>query len=140
MNGKNNLPPARTAAPLPVAYHLGSSVADGVNIIEAQRIPRRWLHVTFALPDGADPARAALSAAWFATRLRAIDKRLRLTVDRRRCAATAGELVLAFAPQRGGSLAAEWLEEVKPLVRELAAAEFADAEVKSVEVVKEESV
>ena len=87
--------------------------ADEVEILTAPRIPRRWLHVTLVFPGGPDPARAALGAAWFATRLRAIDKRLRLTVDRRRCAATAGELVLAFAPQRGGSLAAEWLEEVK---------------------------
>ena len=62
---------------------------------------------------------------------------MRLTVDRRRCAATNGELVRAFAPQRGGSLAAEWLEEVKPLVRELAVAEFEGAELKSVDVVSE---
>ena len=138
MNGKNNRPPARTAVPLSVAYDRGSSEADGVNIIVGQRLPRLWLRVAFAVAPGTDPARAALSAAWFATRVRAIDKRLRLTVDRRRCAATAGELVLAFAPQRGGSLADEWLKEVKPLVRELAAAEFEGAEVKSVEVVKEE--
>ena len=138
MNGKNDRPPARTAVPLPVAYDRGSSEADGVNIIVGQRLPRLWLHVTLVFPGGGDPAAAALAAAWFATRMRAIDKRLRLTVDRRRCAATAGELVLAFAPQRGGSLADEWLKEVKPLVRELAAAEFEGAEVKSVEVVKEE--
>lgn len=135
----NHRPPTRTpAAPLPVAFGQASSVADGVNIIELTPAPRRWLHVTLVFPAGADPAAAALAAAWFATRMRAIDKRLRLTVDRRRCAATAGELVLAFAPQRGGSLAAEWLKEVKPLVRELAVAEFAGAEVKSVEVVAED--
>ena len=68
--------------------------------------------------------------------MRAIDKRLRLTINRERCAAAAGELTLAFAPLRGGSLAAEWLEEVKPAVRE-AAAGFEGAELKSVEVVKE---
>ena len=101
MNGKNNRPPARTAVPLPVAYDRGSSEADGVNIIIGQRLPRLLLHVTLAFPGGGDPAAAALAAAWFATRVRAIDKRLRLTVDRRWCAATNGELVLAFAPQRG---------------------------------------
>jgi hypothetical protein len=69
--------------------------------------------------------------------MRVIDKRLRLTVARERCTATVDELVLAFAPQQGGSLAAEWLEEVKPAVRDLAVAEFAGAEVKSVEVVIE---
>ena len=138
MNGKNPRPPARTpAAPLPVAYDRASSEVDGVNIIAAQPLPRLRLHVTFAFTPGTDPARAALGAAWFATRLRAIDKRLRLTVDRQRCSATAGELVLAFAPLRGGALAAEWLEEVKPAVRELAVAEFEGVEVKAVEVIAE---
>ncbi len=140
----SNRPPARSAVPVPPPARDSSALpvvltpADEVEILTAQRLPRLWLHVTLVFPGGPDPARAALGAAWFATRLRAIDKRLRLTVDRRRCAATNGELVLAFAPQRGGSLAAEWLEEVKPLVRELAVAEFEGAEVKSVAVVKEE--
>jgi hypothetical protein len=138
MTPKNTRPPARTpAAPLPIPFDQASGEADGVNIIEMTPAPKRWLHVTLALPANADAARAALAAAWFATRLRAIDKRLRLTVDRPRCAATAGELVLAFAPLRGGSLAAEWLEEVKPTARDLALAEFEGAEVKSVEVVVE---
>jgi hypothetical protein len=46
-------------------------------------------------------------------------------------------LVLAFMPMGGGSLAFEWLEEVKPAVRALAAA-FDGVELKSVEVVTEE--
>ncbi len=139
MTPKNHRPPARTpAAPLPVALDRASAEVDGVNIIAMSPAPRRWLHVTLALAPGTDPAQAALAAAWFATRMRAIDKRLRLTIDPDRSAA-AGELMLAFAPLRGGVLAAEWLEEVKPLVRDLAAAEFAGAVVKSVEVVVEES-
>ncbi|MBN9122407.1 MAG: hypothetical protein J0I06_25240 [Planctomycetes bacterium] len=138
MTQKNHRPPVRTpAVPLPVAFDRASAGADGVNIIAMTPAPRRWLHVTLGLPVGADPARAALAAAWFATRLRAIDKRLRLTVDRQRCAATAGELVLAFSPLRGGALAAEWLEEAKPAVRDLAVAEFEGAEVKAVEVISE---
>jgi hypothetical protein len=106
-------------------------------IIVLQPAPKRWLHVALALPAGADPARVALAAAWFATRMRAIDKRLRMTVNRERCSAANGELVLCFSALRGGVLAAEWLEEVKPAVRELAAAEFEGAEIKGVEVVVE---
>ena len=113
-----------------------SSVADGVNIIEFIPAPRRWLRVALVLAPDTDTGSVALAAAWFVTRLHAIDKRLRLTMDCQRCAATADELVLEFSSQRGGSLAAEWLEEVKPAVRELAAG-FAGAEVKSVEVVSE---
>lgn len=79
----------------------------------------------------------ALAAAWFATRMRAIDERLKLTVSGERCAAADGELVLAFSAVRGGVLVAEWLEEVKPAVRELAAAEFEGAEVKGFEAVVE---
>jgi hypothetical protein len=135
MTQKNTRPPRRTpAAPVPVAFDQASAEADGVNIVAMSPAPRRWLRVAFALAPGTD---AALGAAWFATRMRAIDKRLRLTVDRQRCAATAGELVLTFAPLRGGLLAAEWLEEVKPVVRELAAAEVEGAELKSVEVIVE---
>lgn len=138
MTLKNHRPPARTpAVPLPVAFDRASAEVDGVNIIAMSPAPRQWLHVTLALAPGANAAQAALAAAWFVTRMQAIDKRLRLTIDPDRSAVATGELVLAFAPQRGGVLAAEWLEEVKPAVRELAAAEFAGAEVKSVEVVKE---
>jgi hypothetical protein len=138
MTRKNPRPPARPPAlPLPVAFDQASSEADGANISAMTPAPKRWLHVTLALPAGADPARVALAAAWFATRMRAIDKRLRLTVNRERCAAEDGELVLAFSALRGGALADEWLEELKPAVRELAAAEFEGAEVKGVGVVVE---
>lgn len=139
MTQKNTRPPRRTpAASLPVAFDQASAEADGVNIVAMSPAPRRWLRVAFALAPGTDAPQAALAAAWFATRMRAIDKRLRLTVDRQQCAATAGELVLTFAPLRGGLLAAEWLEEVKPVVRELAAVEVEGAELKSVEVIVEE--
>src|SRR5215212_4544661 len=114
----NNPPPARSKGTPSTPAHAASdhplTPADEVEILVAPRIPLRWLHVTLALAADTSPAQAALAAALFATRMRIIDKRLRLTVTRARCTATAGELVLAFAPQRGGSLAAEWLEEVKP--------------------------
>jgi hypothetical protein len=135
MTPKNNRPPARTpAGPLPVAFDRATAEADGVNIVALQPAPRRWLRVVFA--PGPNPAQAALGAVWFAARLRAADKRLRLTIDRERSAASENELVLVFAPRQGGVLAAEWLEEVKPAARELAA-EFTGAELRSVEVIVE---
>ena len=97
MIGKNNRPPARTAVPIPVAYHLGSSEVDGVKIIAATRIPRRWLHVAFALTPGTDPARTALAAAGFVTRVRAADKRLQLLLDQSKSSASGGELLRASA-------------------------------------------
>jgi hypothetical protein len=140
MNGKNHRPPARTtppATPIPVACGTGSSEPDGVNIIlVGPPLPRRRLHVTLGFAAGFDAAAAVLSATWFATRMRALDRRMRLTLDRERSTANAGEVVLAFAAQGGGSLAAEWLEEAKPAVCELAGA-FEGAELKSVEVVSE---
>jgi hypothetical protein len=136
MTPHKNQPARTTGTPLPGANEHPSSEPDGEHIIALSPAPRRWLHVTLVFADGADPARVALSAAWFVTRLRAIDKRLRLTVARDRCVTRPGELVLAFAPLRGGVLAAEWLEKVKPNVRELAA-EFDGAEVRSVDVIVE---
>jgi|GEM_PF-6656833 len=111
--------------------------ADEVEILIAPRIPRRWLRVAFKLAPGADAARVALDAAWFVTRMRAADKRLRLTLDGEKSRAAGGELVLIFAPVCGGSLAAEWLEEVKPIASDLAAG-VDGAEITSVEVVSEE--
>jgi hypothetical protein len=136
VSGQKPPPAGPLPTPIPVARAGASSEADGVNIIELQRVPRVWLRVTFALVAGTDPAQAALAAALFVTRLRAADKRLRLTVDRERSATTTDELVLVFAPTRGSSLAAGWLEEVKPVVRDLASA-FGCAEVRAVEVVSE---
>lgn len=126
-------PPARPLSEHPL------TPADEVEILVAPRIPRRWLHVVLTLSADADPSQAALAAAWFATRMRAIDKRLRLTLDREKSSTTAGagKLLLAFAPLQGGALGAEWLEEVKPAVRELAIAEFPGAEVRAVDVISE---
>lgn len=139
MNGKNPPPARPPATPIPVAYGQGSSEPDGVNIIlVGSPLPRRWLHVTLTVAPGTDPAALALGAAGFATRMRVIDRRTRLGLDPARSTATGGELVLAFAPQGGGSLAFQWLEEMKPAARALAAAEFKGAEVKSVEVVVED--
>jgi hypothetical protein len=121
------------AAPAPVTL----TPADEVVILLAPRIPRRWLRVAFALAPGAGSARAALAAAWFVTRMRAADKRLRLTINREKSSATESELVLVFTPARGGSLAAEWLEDVKPVVREIASA-FEGAELRAIEVISEE--
>jgi hypothetical protein len=137
----NNPPPARSEGTKAPAPHDSSAPgvlnpADEVVVLVGQRIPRRWLHVTFALAPATDPAQAALAVAWFAARVRAIDKRLQLTVARERSAATAGELMLAFAPRGWGTLEIGWLEEVKPKVRELAA-EFDGAEVRAVEVISE---
>ena len=92
--------------------------------------------MALALAPGTDPAQAALAAARFVVRVRAADKRLRLTLDREHSGASTGDLVLVFAPARGGSLAAGWLEEVKPAVRTLAS-EFTGAEVRAVEVIVE---
>ncbi len=137
MTQKNPRLPARTpAVPLPVPFDRASAEADGTNIIVLNPAPKRWLHVTFALPAGADPARAGLGAAWFVTRLRAIDKRLRLTLARERCATTTDGLLLAFAPLRGGLLDDEWLDGVRPAVAEAAGA-LDGAELKAVEVVVE---
>jgi hypothetical protein len=102
----------------------------------SQRLPRLWLRVAFAIAPNADLARTALATAGFVGRLRALDKRLRLAVDGERSAATAGELVLMFAPRRWGTLEAGWLEEVKPAVRDIATA-FEGAELRVVEVVSE---
>jgi len=139
MNGKNVRPPARTlGTPIRPDLSRGSSEADGVNIIEAQPLPRLWLHITlaFAVP-ASDPGRVALAAATFIAKLHALDRLLRLTVEPDRCSATDDEALLVFVPRRWGALEAERLDEIKPQVRDLASAAFGGAEVKTVEVVKE---
>jgi hypothetical protein len=133
----DGLPPA-ASDPNPPAAPVVLTPADEVIILVGSRIPRRWLRVAFALAAGADPAQVALGTAWFVTRVRAADKRLRLTVDQKKCCAAPGEIVLVFAPHQGGSLAAGWLEDVKPIVSALAA-EFDGAELRAVEVVSEAS-
>lgn len=136
---RQTVPPGSASVlPGPIYPHLSaaSSVADGVNIIEAQRLPRLWLRVALAVAPGTDPARAALAAADFASRVIAADRRLRLAVDAARSAATGDELVLTFVLGRWGVLESQWVEEVKPAVRELAAG-FEGAELKSIEVVKQ---
>jgi hypothetical protein len=122
--------------PIPVPRTGASSEADGVNIIVLPRLPRLWLRVAFAIAPGADPARVALAAAQFVARVSALDKRLKMSVDCDRSGATANELVLVFALGRWGSLEAQWLEEAKPAVRDLASA-FDGAEVQAVEVISE---
>lgn len=123
----------------PIFPHLSaaSSPADGVNIIEAYPMPRLWLRVVLVMACGTDAARTALAAANFASQVIAADKRLRLAVDANRSSASGDELVLTFVLGRWGFLESQWVEEVKPAVRELAAG-FAGAELKSVEVVKQE--
>jgi hypothetical protein len=136
--GQRPLPTGPLPVPLSVnpTHQTASSEADGVNIIEVPRLPKRWLRVALALAPGTDPAQAALAAARFVTRMRAADRRLRLTLEQEKCGATAGELVLVFAPLRWGSLEIGWLEEVKPVVRDIAA-EFAGTELRAVEVISE---
>jgi hypothetical protein len=133
----NNAPPARSEAVVPSSAQGSASPsvlnpADEVIILAAPPLPRLWLRVAFAIAPGSDPARAALAAAGFVSQLCALDKRLKMSVDQQRSAATAGELVLVFVLGRWGTLEAGWLEELKPRVGEIA---FEGAELKSVEVV-----
>jgi hypothetical protein len=136
----NNPPPARSEAVTSAPERRSSTApsilnpVDEVTILTASPMPRRWLRV--AIAPGTEPALAALNAAWFVTRLRVVDKRLRLTIDRQKSCANKDELVLVFAPAQGGSLAIAWLEEVKPVVRELATE--VGIELKDVEVIVEE--
>jgi hypothetical protein len=112
-----------------------SSEADGVNIIALSPRPHLWLRAAFELAPGADPARAALDAAKFVGATCALDRRLRMTLDRDRSGAAGNELVLVFALGRWGALEARWLEEAKPGVRELAAG--IGGELKALEVISE---
>jgi hypothetical protein len=137
----NNPPPAKSEGPPPPSRDssgnpLVLNPADEVMILTAPRLPRLWLRVVLTLAPDADLARTALAAAGFVGRACAIDKRLRMTIDSEKSTADNGELVLVFALGRWGTLEAGWLEEAKPLVRELASA-FDGAAVKGVEIISE---
>jgi hypothetical protein len=109
--------------------------ADEVVILTAPRLPRLWLRVEFTIAPGTDATRAALDAARFVSRTCELDRRLRMALDTEKSGAGGGELVLVFVLGRWGTLEAQWVEEAKPRVRELAA-DFG-GELKSVEVVAE---
>jgi hypothetical protein len=135
--GTHRQPPAGgLATPLTSRPAAGAtSEADGVNIIALSPRPRLWLRVELTLSPGTDPGRAALDAARFVSRTCDLDRRLRMTLDAEKSRATGGELVLVFALGRWGTLEAQWVEEAKPRVSELAT-DFG-GELKSVEVIQE---